>query len=228
MNAGHFLHCRDCETLFRPSPHDQAPEYRMTADGFTEVPRDDCMEFLTRHARHRLETWRPTATRPMRCGALWDVAASTFWEVSNGEHVAVVEGRRSDLGSPLRYRLLAGRLVADRVSVEISEDDLREQIDRALYPGVAPARKIAGFVEAFKAVVWSADPSTLEIVCSVPGDPSLVIAKLCAGDVERLRTRVGAVFDENESARILARLAGSGDDPDAFTVLVRQQVRVEG
>ena len=33
MRSGNFLHCRDCETLFRPSPADRAPEYRMSARG---------------------------------------------------------------------------------------------------------------------------------------------------------------------------------------------------
>jgi hypothetical protein len=198
----------------------------MTADGFTSVPRDDCMDFLTRHARHRLETLRPTSAEPVHAGALWDVSASTYWEVSDGRGVAVIEGRRGALGSALRYRLRPGRLVSERVSVEVSEDDVRDQLDRALFPGVAPARKVAAFLEAFKAVVWSADPATLEIVCHVPGDPSLAVARLAPADVERLRARVRDVFDPIESAKVAARLSGAADDPDAFTVLVRQQVRV--
>jgi hypothetical protein len=226
MKAGHFLHCRDCATVFRPSPHDRAPEYRMTAEGFTEVARDDCMDFLTRHARHQLETLRPTSAEPVHAGALWDVTTSTYWEVSNGRGTAVIEGRRTALGSPLRYQLRPGRLVAERVSVEVSEEDVRDQLDRALFPGVAPARKVAAFLEAFKSVVWSADPATLEIVCHVPGDPSLAVAKLALADVERLCARVRDVFDAVESAKVLGRLSGGADDPDAFTVLVRQQVRV--
>ncbi|MEO6027699.1 MAG: hypothetical protein ABIR79_12610 [Candidatus Binatia bacterium] len=228
MNAGHFLHCRDCETIFRPSPHDRAPEFRMTADGFTETPRDDCMEFLTRHARHQLETLRPTTPRAFYTGALWDADASTFWEVSNGERTAVIEGRRSQVGTPIRYRLRAGRVVEERTTVEIPADDIRQQIDRALYPGVAPARKLAAFVEAFKAMVWAVDPATLEIVCDVSADPRFAIARLASTDRARLSDQVRRIFDEAESAKIVAALAGTDGDPDGFTVLVRQRVRVEG
>ena len=228
MRADHFLHCRDCETLFRPSPYDRAPEFRMTSDGFTETMRDDCMEFLTRHARHQLETLRPTSPHVFRTGALWDAAAPTYWEVSNGEQIAVVEGRRSRLGSPLRYRLRAGRVIAERVAAEIPEDDLRRQVDRALYPGVAPERKLAAFVEAFKGIVWNLDPSALEILYDVSGDPTLAVARLPKPALARVSDCVRRIFDPADSARILAVLAGADEDPDTFTVLVRQQVRVEG
>jgi hypothetical protein len=228
MNARHFLHCRDCETIFRPSPQDRTPEFRMTSDGFTEAPRDDCMDFLTRHARHQLETLRPTTPRAFHTGALWDADASTFWEVSDGQRTAVIEGRRSRVGSPVGYRLRAGRVVEERTTVEIPEDDIRQQIDRALYPGIAPARKLAAFVEAFKAIVWAVDPAKLEIVCDVPADPRFAIARLASTDRARLSDQVRRIFDESESARIVAALVGMDGDPDGFTVLVRQQVRVEG
>jgi hypothetical protein len=226
MTTGHFLHCCDCAAIFRPSPHDRAPQFRMTVDGYTEVARDDCMDFLARHARHQLETLRPTSAEPVHAGALWDVDAATFWEVSNGRATAVIEGRRDALGSPLSYRLHPGRLVTERVSVEVSEEEIREQIDLALFPGVAPARKVAAFVAAFKTIVWSADPRAFETVCHVPGDPSLAVAKLARADVERLGVRVREIFDPVEAAKVSACLGGIADHADAFTVLVRQQVRV--
>jgi hypothetical protein len=228
MKSGHFLHCRDCETLFRPSLYDRAAEFRMTPDGFTEIVRDDCMDFLTRHARHQLETLRPTNPHAFYSGALWDVTAPTYWEVWNGEQIAVVEGRRSQLGSPLRYRLRTGRVVAERVTVEVPENDIRRQVDRALYPGVAPERKLAAFVEVFKGLVWNLDAAALEILWDVPGDPTLAAACLPAAALTTLSAAVHQIFDQSDSAKIIASLTGTDDDPDAFTVLVRQQVRVEG
>jgi hypothetical protein len=228
MRAGHFLHCRDCEVLFRPSPHDRAPEFCLTADGYHETVRDDCMEFLTRHARHRLETLRPTSAQVFHTGALWDPAASTYWEVSNGTQVAVVEGRRTDVGSALRYRLRAGRVVAERDAVEVSDDGIRQEVDRALYPGVAPERKLRAFVEAFKEVVWSLDPATFECAYDVPGDPTLSMASLPATAVATLSTHARRIFDEADSEKLVARLRTSADDCDAFTVLLRQRVRIDG
>jgi hypothetical protein len=55
-----------------------------------------------------------------------------------------------EIGSPLSYRLCAGRIVAERVAVEVSDEEIRRQVDRALYPGVAPDRKLATFAEAFR------------------------------------------------------------------------------
>jgi hypothetical protein len=228
MTSSHFLHCRDCATLFRPSPYDRTPEFRMTAEGFTEIIRDDCMDFLTRHARHQLETLRPTTPQAFHTGALWDASAPTYWEVSNGERTAVVEGRRAQIGSPLRYRLRPGRVIAERVAVEIPERELRRQIDQALYPGVAPERKLAGFVEAFKGIVWNLDPNTFEILYDVPGDPTLSMARLPETAIARLRDQARRIFDQADSAKIIACLTGSEDDPDSFAVLVRQRVRIEG
>jgi hypothetical protein len=228
MKADHFLHCRDCETLFRPSPYDCAPEFQMTIDGFTETPRDDCMDFLTRHARHQLQTLRLTTPYPFRTGATWDAAAATYWEVSNGEQDAVVEGRRAQLGSALHYRLRSGRVVAERVAVEIPTAELRERVDRALYPGVAPERKLAAFVEAAKAIVWEVDPAAFEILYDVPGEPTLAVARIPAVALGRLWDAVARVFDPTDSTKIIGALTGTTEDGDELTVLLRQQIRVEG
>lgn len=227
MTSGHFLHCRDCETLFRASPADRAPTFRMTAEGIEESPRDDCMDFLTRHARHRLETLRPTQPA-FRTGAPWDASSPTYWQVSCGERMAVVEGTRANVGSPLRYRLRAGRVVAERVAVEIPDAEIRRQIDEALFPGVAPERKLAAFTQAFKRVVWDLDPETLEVLYDVPGDPTLAVARLPPAAVATLRDCAQRIFDRADSAKIAATFAGTEDEPDGFTVLVQQRVRVEG
>ncbi|MCC6764220.1 MAG: hypothetical protein IT293_06115 [Deltaproteobacteria bacterium] len=227
MKAGHFLHCRDCETIFRPSPSDRAPEYRMTPRGIRTIARDDCMDFLTRHARHHLVTLRPIEPA-FHTGALWDASAPTYWQVSDGDRTAVVEGTRSQLGSPLRYRLRAGRVVAERVAVEVPDAEIRRQIDRALYPGVAPERKLAAFCEAFKRVAWDLDPALLEILYDVPGDPTMSVARLSAPALTELRDCARRIFDRADSAKVEAIFAGTEDDPAGFTVLVHQRVRVEG
>jgi hypothetical protein len=227
LKAGHFLHCRDCAVLFRPSPSDRASEFRMTADGYTEIVRDECMEFLTRHARHRLETLRPTQPHAVRSGGVWDTTASTYWEVSNGTETAVVEGRRSMIGGPMRYRLRPGRVVAEPVAVEIAEDEVRQQVDRALYPGVAPERKLAAFVAAFKRVAWDLDPARFEVLYDVPGDPTLAVAKLPADAVRALVAEAERLFGGTEVAKIAAALARTDEEADAFSVLVRQRVRLD-
>jgi len=98
----------------------------------------------------------------------------------------------------------------------------------ALYPGVAPDRKLAAFVASFKEIVWSLDPSTFEVLYDVPGDPTVSVAKLPTAAMAKLLETARRVFDRAESDKIAARLAGGGDDPDGLTVLVRQRVRVEG
>jgi hypothetical protein len=200
----------------------------MTADGYQETARDDCMDFLTRHARHRLETLRPTSAQVFHTGALWDAAAPTYWEVSDGSRVAVVEGRRAQVGSPLRYRLRPGRVIAECLSVEIPEDEIRRQVDQALYPGVAPARKLQAFVEAFKEIVWSTEPARFVTCFDVPGDPTLAVAKLPAPALAALAAQICRIFDVTESEKLIASLTAAEDDWDVFTVLVRQRVRIDG
>ncbi len=222
-----FVRCRNCEELFRPSPLDRAPEYYLTDDGAVAETRDDCMAFLTRHARHALETLRPTATPPAHDGPLADPMARTVWEVSNGTDVLLVQSWRENVREPLRYRVIPGHLVADAPTVEICEDDVRSDLDRALYPGIAPHRKLDAFLARFKAVAWTLDPAMLEIVYDHPGDPTLSVAKLPASALARLADTASDIFDEDDAARVVASLTATAFDPDAFTVLLRQRIRVE-
>ena len=227
MSDRHFLHCRDCDEVFRPSPYDRAPEYRSTPDGPVEAPRDDCMVFLVRHARHALETLRPSGSVTAHQGSLWDPMAVAYWQVTNGRDLFLVRGWREHAGEPRRYRLVPGRLVAEACSIEIPEAEIGAEIDRALYPGTLPERKLDAFVARFRALVDELDPMTLEIVYDVPSDPALSVAKLPAWALDRLAASTRQVFDAADAGRIEAHLAASADDPDAFTVLVRRRVRVE-
>lgn len=227
MSTVQFVRCRDCEELFRPSPLDRTPEYHFTDEGAVAEVRDDCMAFLTRHARHALETLRATDAPALRTGAMADPMATTVWEVSTGTEVLLVQSWRTALSEPLCYRVIPGRLVTDPSVVEISEDDVRGDIDRALFPGTAPHRKLDAFVARFKAVAWDLDPATLEIVYDLPGDPALSVAKLPAWALERLAETARQIFDRTDAARLATSLAESAADPDAFTVLLRQRVRVE-
>jgi hypothetical protein len=221
-----FVHCRDCQEIFRPSAADRAPEFRLTSEGAVAEMRDDCMAFLTRHARHALETLRATGTPAVYTGPIADPMTSTTWEVSNGDTTCLVQSSRTSIAEPLRYRVVPGRLVADAAAIEVPTDDIRSDIDRALFPHAAPDRKLDAFVARFKAVAWELDPETLEIVYDLSGDPTLSVAKLPQWALDRLAASAREIFDRTDAARITARLAASADDPDAFTVLLRQRVRI--
>ena len=227
MNRESFLHCRECDVLFRPSAYDRVPEFRLTPDGYTETMRDDCAEFLCRHARHPMQTLRLAGDTVAHDGPLWDPMVTTYWQVSNGDELFVVQGWREHVDEPLRYRMVPGRLIAERVSVEVPEREIRDEIDRALYPGAVPERKLTAFVERFKSLVWEIDPAELEILYDVPNEPTLCVAALPAWAIEGLAREAGRIFDRADTARIAARLAEHDGEPDAFSVLVRQHVRIE-
>lgn len=227
MSDWHFIHCRQCDALFRPSPYDRRPEFRLTPDGDTEeTVRDDCADFLIRHARHTLETLRPAGDLTLHGGPLADPMAVTYWQVTNGIDLFVVRGWRDALTEPLRYELQAGRLVADALGVEIPEDEIREHVDRALFPGVVPERKLSELVAEFKKLVWEMDPVCLEIIYDVPADPTLSVARLPSSALERLVVAAGRIFGDADAARIGSLLA-TADDPDVLSVLVRRRVRLE-
>jgi hypothetical protein len=228
MNRENFLHCRPCDVIFRPSPYDRVPEFRLTPDGYTESVRDDCAEFLSRHARHEMQTLRLVdASVVTHDGPLWDPMISTYWQVSNGCDLFVVQGWREHVDEPLRYRMVPGRLIAERVSVEVPERDIRDEVDRAIYPGAVSDRKLDAFVDRFKSAVWDLDPSELEILYDVPNEPSLSVAALPPWVIERVAREAERIFDRHDAARIGQRLAEHDGEPDAFSVLVRRHVRIE-
>ncbi len=225
MSDRQFIHCRVCRDVFRPSPLDRQPEFRLTDEGLVPELRDDCMTFLTEHARHALETLRPTGTPPLHEGSFTDPMANVVWEVSNGADVMLVESSRAALDEPLRYSVRPGRLVVEPPSIEIEEAEIRGDVDRALFPGTAPDRKLDAFVARFKQIAWDADPAALEVVYDVPCDPTLSVARLPAEAVARLLVAAREVFGDDDAARIATRLAENADT-DAFTVLLRQRIRV--
>jgi len=213
-----FIHCRSCDALFRPSPHDRAPEYVPTPDGYAEVTRDDCMEFLSRHARHSLQTLRPTGAPFWRDPH----AAESYWPVSNGAESFVVQGWRAGLGQSLQYRLWRGRLVTESLTVDVPSDAIREELDRVLYPGVAPDRKLAAFLTEFTAAVMATDPAALELLHDIPGEPCTRAARLPAEAAATLLARIAALFDPTDRARIEERLRAD----DGFLVAVRHLSRI--
>jgi hypothetical protein len=158
---------------------------------------------------------------------LWDATAPSYWEVSDGERTAVVEvgGRRSGAPCPTASAPGASSPGASR---EISDEEIRRQVDRALYPGVAADRKLATFAEAFRCLAWNVDPACFEILYDVPGDPTLSVARLPPPALAELGAVAGRIFDRDETEKVVAAFTGSDDDPDRFTVLIRQRVRVEG
>jgi len=117
--------------------------------------------------------------------------------------------------------------MAERIAVEIPDAEIRRQIDRALYPGVAPERKLAAFSEAFKRIVWDVDSGSFEILYDVPDDPTMSVARLPTAAVAALGDAARRIFDRDDCTKVLACLAGTDEDPDGFTVLVHQRVRVE-
>jgi hypothetical protein len=221
-----FLHCRDCDVLFRPSPYDRAREFRQAPDGYVEITRDDCMDFLVSHARHALRTLRPTGSPMAHEGPQWDPMVATYWQVTDGIETFVVRGSRTRLEEPLRYQLLPGQLVEEAVSVEIPEEDIRERLDHTLYPGVVPERRLSAFVDAFRSIVWNIDPAELESLYDVPTDHSLNVARLPHWGRDHLMREVRRIFDAADAAKV-ERLVMDTDEPDALHVLVRRQVRIQ-
>ena len=62
----------------------------------------------------------------------------------------------------------------------------------------------------------------------MPGDPTLSVARLPSSALAELGVVARRIFDLDERAKVVAAFAGSDDDPDGFTLLIRQRVRVEG
>jgi hypothetical protein len=220
-----FLHCRECDVVFRPSRYDRVAEFRLTADGYTETLRDDWAAFLTRHARHPLRALRIAGDVTAHAGPLSDPMSPRYWQVSDGDELFVVEGWRETVTEALRYRVRPGRLIEEFLAVEVSEEQIREQVDRALYPGVAPERRLAAFVEAFRTRAWALDPAAFEPVADVPRDPTLVLARLPRAAFAELAAATTRIFDPADAARITDCLEAT-DDPEAWTVLLRRRIRV--
>ena len=183
----------------------------MTADGYSEIVRDDCMEFSdpARAASPGDAPSDPAARRPYRRAVGRDgpdVLGGVERHRDRGRRGPPQLGRQSPALSSS-----VGRVVAERVAVEVAEDDVRQQVDRALYPGVAPERKLVAFVTAFKRSSWDLDPYAFEMLYDVPGDPTLAVAEL-PGRGAGVDRRRGAPHLRSHRERQARRLAERTDE----------------
>ena len=203
----------------------------MTADGYTETLRDDCVDFLTRHARHRLETLRPTPGGRRPRAPLWDAMGPTYWEViERRARRPWSRDARAHVGAPLRYRVLPGRVVAERRRDRDPRGRHPPPDRRALYPGRrarAEARGLRGGVQGDRVGPRSRD--VRDAATTSPSDPTLSVAKLPADGARDASPRGAPTSSTRPTRELIARASpAADDDPDAFTVLVRQRVRIEG
>jgi hypothetical protein len=221
---GAFLFCSPCAAVHRVTRSDRAPTY--LADG-TPLATDDRQEFLAAHRDHDLRLLRRSGDAEMISHPRWDPMCRVAWEVSDGRNDFVVTFGRLDVETPRQYSILPGRLVLESESVEVDTEVLHAVIDEALYPHVAPLRKIGALIDECERLVSVIPLQNLEPLAELREDPNVQLACLPDSVAGALCVAVVRAFPKPEADLLIDVI--DGDLRREIPILrVTRHYRIEG
>jgi hypothetical protein len=197
---GAFLLCADCRAVHRIARSDRAPLFR--SDGGSSSV-DDFRAFLDAHADHRFRLLRRTGDAEMISHARWDPMCRIVWEVTDGESDYVVTFGRTDLDREREYAIFPGHLVLDAETVAVDAQVFRRLVDEAMFPHVAPERKIDALLERCCELVSATPSDGFEPIDEMRDDPNVQLACVPAAIAEELRAEALRLFSPEEATRLV-------------------------
>lgn len=225
-----FIRCRNCDAVHRVTAFDNAPNYSVSAGGTNETVANDWQDFMARHAGHRLEPLEATGQSYFPDGRSSDPMAAGYIEATDGKETFLLRRFRSSIQEPLRYELVAGRLVHRESTFEVQESALRKEMK--LHFPWAPAeplsdRKIDLFVQLYRQVVSGLDARSIYGREFTRVDDNSVYRQLDAAAWSTLLENCRNCFTTDELAALRRFIDCHRDTDDVLAVVVRSGMAVE-
>lgn len=110
MSNQRFLYCHDCNAVHHVTPHNAAPIFEIDGTEIQEIARDDCGEFLDRHAGHRIGELTGVDEEHREQDGFVDPMRVNHVGVTDGRETFVVRSFRTNIAEPLTYELLLRQL----------------------------------------------------------------------------------------------------------------------
>ena len=162
------------------------PQYGLFGDfgPSTELPGvewatddlDDQKEFLEVHGQHALEELSVDRETYVSDRPAFEPCKVAYVEASNGKERFLIKRIKEGFDRPAFYEILPGKIRVSQVSLEIQEEELRQQITWRNGSFPLPAEKVGKFIKAFRHEVGeiSQDHWRDELEMTLPGESSLL------------------------------------------------------
>lgn len=204
-----FLHCAVCNATVRSLAD--------ATSSTSELARDDTIEeFHRAHARCRTSVYFPTG----------DAESSLPWheplaerriEVSGSDGHALAVGKRSDLDSPLEWRL-DPIAVDEELSIALDREAFFRVLDRALFPNHLPVRSLSQWATQIEEFLARVSPADLVVLHDDPRRAN--VSHACLTLTARVSLEAGLSrrgLDEESTRRLLATFEDPEFPPLAVT-----------
>ena len=137
---------------------------------------DEQKEFLDTHRNHPLEELLIDRETYVSDRPAFEPCHAAYVEASNGKDRFLIKRKKERFDLPASYEIIPGQMRVSHVSLEIQEEELRQQITWLNGSLPLPAEKVGRFIEAFREEVKDISPENWreEMDMTLPGESSLL------------------------------------------------------
>ncbi len=158
-------------------------------------------EFLELHRDHVLEELLVDPETTVSDRPAFEPCRVTYMEAANGKQRFLIKRVKEGYDRPAFYELIPGQIRVAGISLEIQEDELREEIEWLNGAFPLPAEKVGKFIEAFREEVRGIAPEKWreEMEMTLPGEtPLLTYGSIRASHWENVLHRCENDFKDSE------------------------------
>lgn len=181
------------------------------------------------HEGHKLEPLYSVAEKYHPDGAIHDPMSPAYIEVTNGRERLLLWQSRSNIGEPLTFEPITGRLVETGVSFEVQENEIMKEMKYHFQWSGEPLAeaKVRMFIQFFKEVVNDISPQEVEIARFSWDDDNVSFGLLANRFFDILIAKCAAYFGADELADIRRFVDRHREADDIMGLLMRRRMSLQ-
>ncbi len=225
-----FIWCRQCDVVHHVNGFDKAPVYAWVGGEVEERPADDWRHFMRRHEGHRLEPLTSVGEKYFPSGSIADPMSVAYVEVSNGRDRLLLRQSRKNIGEPVCFEPIAGRLSDRKITLAVQDKEIKKEMKRHFqWPGGQPPsdEKIDLFLEIFKDLVTALDPTEIEVGAYSQTDDNLAYGVLGPATIGQLLAGCARSFTPDELRGLRDFIHSHLDGCDVMSLVMQRQMVIE-
>ena len=192
---------------------------------------DEQKEFLEVHGHHTLEELSVDRETFVSDRPAFEPCKVAYVEASNGKEKFLIKRIKEGYDRPAFYEIIPGKIRVGQVSLEIQEEELRQQITWLNGSFPLPAEKVGKFIEAFREEVGdiSVDNWCEEMEMTQPGESSLLsYGSFRESHWEKVLHRCEGNFKDSELELITRFVREHRQPGDILDLKIKKSISISG